>query len=155
MGFGKNVEMILKYHEMQVAELASAINAPRTTLYSMIKRDAMPAANLALAICETLGVDVLLMCERDLEPRDLELDPGLFVPPRSERSARILNERHAAHHGYVVTDFSARDIPINASLSPEEGQLILSFRKLDEKGQDKLRGYAVDLVASGHYERGE
>ena len=149
MGFGKNFKMVMDYRGLTPTEIAAALNMSRGTLYSIIRNDAMPAANLALALCEFLCVDYILMCEKDLEPRDLELDPGLFVPPRSERSARILNERYKRRG--LPADFSARDLAVAAELSPEEAHLVLAFRDLNTEGQEKLRGYAVDLVASGRY----
>lgn len=57
MGFGKRLQTLLKERGMTVTELANEVDIPRTTIYSIIRRDSEPEFETVLHIASALDVD--------------------------------------------------------------------------------------------------
>jgi transcriptional regulator with XRE-family HTH domain len=72
MGFWNNVELECRYKGISRKELASAANFSVNTISTGLKRNGMPAADLALRISKVLGIAL----ENLLENRESTVSKG-------------------------------------------------------------------------------
>ena len=57
MGLGKDIDTLLKLHNSNPNDIAKRIGVPRSSIYSMIRRDnAKTSIDLIIKICDELGV---------------------------------------------------------------------------------------------------
>lgn len=108
-----------------------------------------------------LSKGYISMLEKGTQPRN-----GKKITPSIETIAKIASAMNLTPDELVAMLDSNQRIYIGAkdeppalaepsaasfSLTPPEQGLITDYRAMNEEGQDKLTGYASDLVASGRY----
>ena len=112
MGFWKNVDDELKYQGMERKVLASLADFDVSYIGKGIRRDSIPAADLALRIAKALNVSLEYLLGM----------PENSITDQKETSLEINNAIHLSHK------YNAH-LNEMENLSPEENELILNLIK--------------------------